>query len=265
MGLPFAGVIYGPVIDGDIVARSRVEQLRDGDFVKVSFLLGSNNDETGYYIPAGINTDQDLHQALIESIGLKFTQAAEIMSRYGYSGPDLASPEVSNAELNTTLGVLYKRANTIGTDVVFKAPTRFGAQLWQQHSSSNIYVYNANTTLSVGPNYFGASHGFELAYMFYNLNGTGWEGGEAPFLGGNPFAGRPQPYLDLAAVMSGMWVGFINNGVPYYDKQPVPEWPPYKGKDPSIMIFDAQPGYLNTRVGKEVRTAEQDFVISQLY
>ncbi|KAH7159431.1 Alpha/Beta hydrolase protein [Dactylonectria estremocensis] len=165
LSLPYASV-FGPVMDGDILVRPRVEQLRDGDFVDIPFLLGTNNDETGYYAPAGINNDLELHQGLIQA---------------------------------------------------------------------------------------------------WDLNGTGWEGHEAPFLGGNPFEGRPQPYLDLAAVMSGMWVGFINNGVPYYDKQPVPEWPPYKGEDPSIMNFDAQPEYLNTRVEKEVRAAQQDFIISQLF
>ncbi|KAM6509441.1 hypothetical protein FALCPG4_017096 [Fusarium falciforme] len=265
LSLPYAGVLYGPVIDGDILVRPHVEQLRDGDFVDVPFVLGSNNDEMAYYVPEGISNDVELHQALIQSFGLNFTQATEVMSRYLYSDPELTSPGVSNGQLNATLGLLYKRANTIATDVVFKAPTRYGAQLWQQHNSSNLYVYNANTTISVGPNYFGAAHGFELPYMFYNLNGTGWEGHEAPFLGGNPFIGRPQPYLDLAAVMSGMWVGFINNGVPYYDGQPVPEWPPYKGEDPSIMNFDAQPKYLNTKVINEARAAQQDFIISQLY
>ncbi|KAH7462825.1 hypothetical protein FOMA001_g18296 [Fusarium oxysporum f. sp. matthiolae] len=219
LSLPFAAIVYGPVVDGDIVARPRLEQLRDGSFVKVPLLLGTNNDEAGYYTPLGINTENELHEVLVtQTVGLNFTQATEIMSQYKYSDPDLVSPEVLNAELNTTVGILYKRANTILTDVVFKAPTHYGAQLWQKHSS-NIYVYNANTTISVGPNYFGSAHGFELAYMFYNVNGTGWEGGQPPFLGGNPFAGRPQSYLDLAAVMSGLWVGFMNTGIPSYSNR----------------------------------------------
>lgn len=220
MTLPVAGPVYGAVVDGDIVSRSAVEQLRDGDFVNVPYLLGSTNDENSYSVPQGINSEKDLYDTMLsEVMGLNVTQATEIMSQYLYSDPDLASSVVPNAELNATIGLLYNRAATIATDLVFKAPTRYGAQLLQKHGSSNIYLYNANTTHSVGPRYFGAAHGFDMAYTFYNLDGTGWEGGEPPFFAGNPFTGRPQPFLDLAAVMSGMWVGFINNGVPYYDKR----------------------------------------------
>ncbi|KAH7124905.1 carboxylesterase [Dactylonectria estremocensis] len=265
LSLPLAGPIYGPIVDGDIVARPCYHQLRDGDFVKVPYLLGTNNDEGGYYGPIGVNDEEGVHNALTShAIGVNFTQATAIMSHYPYSGIELDIPGLTNAELNTTIGLQFKRVNTMTTDIVFKAPSRYAAQLWQKHSP-NLYIYNANTTLPVGPNYYGSAHGYELPYMFYNLNGSGWEGNSPPFLGGNPFAGRPQPYLDLAAVMSGLWVGFMNTGVPHYENQPVPEWPVYQDSNPSIMIFDAQPGYLNTRVGKEERTEEQDFVISQLY
>ncbi|KAH6989881.1 carboxylesterase [Ilyonectria destructans] len=264
LSVPHAGVLYGPIIDGDIMVRSPVEQLRDGDVVDVPYLVGSNNDEMSYYTPV-INDELELHQSLIQTMDLNFTQAIEIISRYPYSDPELVSPEVSNARLNSTVGVLYKRANTIFTDVAFKATTRYGAQLWQQRKSSNTYIYNANTTITKGPNYFGAAHGFELPYMFYDINGTGWQGDSPPFLGGSPFEGRTQPYFDLAAVMSGMWVGFMNNGVPHYDGQPVPEWPPYKGENPMIMNFDAQTDCLNTKPVKEVRAAQQDFIVSQLY
>ncbi|UPK89480.1 hypothetical protein LCI18_000415 [Fusarium solani-melongenae] len=215
--LPLTGPPCGPVVDGDIVARPAFEQLRDGDFVKVPYLLGSNNDESGYYTPLGINREADLHNAMLSAlVGVNFTEATELISQYPYTGIDLALPGISNTELNVTVGLQFKRLLTVATDLIFKAPTRYAAKSWQQHSFSNMYVYNANTSVAVGPRYFGAAHGFEMAYTFYNLNGTGWEGDEPPFLGGSPFEGRPKPYLDLAAVMSGMWVGFMNTGVPHY-------------------------------------------------
>lgn len=95
------------------------------------------------------------------------------MTQYPYSGVDYSPPGIADAELNTTLGLQFRRLNTIATDVIFKAPTRYTAQLWQKHNFTDVFVYNANTSLSVGPRYFGAAHGFELAYTFYNLNGTG--------------------------------------------------------------------------------------------
>ncbi|KAK2468064.1 hypothetical protein H9L39_20286 [Fusarium oxysporum f. sp. albedinis] len=80
-------------------------------------------------------------------------------------------------------------ASAIFAGTLFKEPTRYGAQLWKQHGFSNIYVYEANTTLSGGPIWLGVARGFELPYMFYDLNGTGW---------------------------SGMWMSFLNSGIPYY-------------------------------------------------
>jgi hypothetical protein len=47
--------------------------------------------------------------------------------------------------------------------------------------------------------------------------------------------------------------------------EPVPQWPEYKGANSSIMIFDAQPTFLNTRLGKEPREDKRDFVISQIF
>jgi triacylglycerol lipase len=219
LSLPFAGPLYGPVVDGDIVARDPVKQLLDGAVVKVPYILGTNSDEASYYAGYGINTDQDLKEALMTNMGMNETQALALMARYPYysdAEATSACPEVSNEQLNTTLGLQFKRANTIATDIFMGAPTRFAAQLWHGQNLSKLYIYSANTTISVGGRWYGAAHGFELPYTFYNLNGTGWEGDRVPFFAGNPFMGRPQPYHDLAAVMSGMWVGFFNTGIPYY-------------------------------------------------
>jgi triacylglycerol lipase len=132
LSLPFAGPIYGPVVDGDIVARDPVKQLLDGAVVKVPYILGTNSDEASYYAGYGINTDQDLKDALMTNMGMNETQALALMARYPYysdAEATSASPEVSNEQLNTTLGLQFKRANTIATDIFMGAPTRFAAQL----------------------------------------------------------------------------------------------------------------------------------------
>jgi len=221
MSLPIP-TAYGPVVDGDIIARKASDQLRDGDFVKIPYIVGTTNDEGTYVAPLGINTEQDVWEILMSSGRVNVSLASQLMSRYSNEDVESVSPGVSNFKFNTTVGLQFKRAATILTDIVFGAPTRYAAQLCHQHSCRGIYIFNANTTISQGPNYLGASHGFELPYVFYNLDGTGWEGDEPPFSGGNPFAGRPQPYLDLAEVMSGMWIGFFNDGIPHYDNR---EWP----------------------------------------
>ncbi|KAJ0134984.1 hypothetical protein HZ326_21984 [Fusarium oxysporum f. sp. albedinis] len=42
------------------------------------------------------------------------------------------------------------------------------------------------------------------------------EVGEPPFMGGSPFSGRHNSYHDLAEIISGMWMSFLNSGIPYY-------------------------------------------------
>lgn len=220
MTIPSAAVIYGPVVDGDILTMKPAEQMRQGKIVNVPYILGTNNDEASYYTPTAINTELDLLKAVTVNFACNASQALTIMDHYAYLDSEIAVPGVQNYQLNDTVGILYKRANSIGTDLVFKASTYLTAKLWSNLSDrDNLYIYNANTTLSKGPVYYGSAHGYELAYTFYNLNGTGWEGNEPPFSGGNPFDGRPQPYIELAGAMSGMWVGFINTGKPHYDNR----------------------------------------------
>ncbi|CAH0025589.1 unnamed protein product [Clonostachys rhizophaga] len=240
--------IYGPYIDGDIVARSMANQLKDGDYVKIPIIMGTNNDESVYFVPPGLNSEADIQQFLLGSfVGLNLTQANAIQTGYKYDDPEQCLPGIHRYQLNSTVGIQLKRAVSILSDLTFIGPTHYGAQLVSKNNYKPLYVYNFNASISVGPNYYGAAHGYELAYTFYNLNGTGWEGDKPPFLGGNPFIGRSKSYLELADVMSGMWIGFFNHGVPGYKNQPVPKWPAYKGGDGPIMIFDAQPNKLNTR------------------
>lgn len=220
MKLPVPGLVWGPVIDEDIFTRPILDQLRQGDVVRVPYILGTNNDECSFVASQGFNTETDLHEAMVSSWGLNRTQADTILSHYPYTDPESVVPQVATYQLNTTIGLQYKRANTLLTDLVHKGPVRYAAQLWlglNSKSTSPLYIYNANTTVSTGGLWYGAAHGFELPYMFYNLNGTGWEGDQSsPFHGGNPFTGRPQSYIDLATVMSGMWASFVSTGVPYY-------------------------------------------------
>ncbi|KAH6661541.1 lipase 2 [Plectosphaerella plurivora] len=261
-------VAYGPVVDGDILARPAAEQLRDGSFVKVPYIMGTNNDEASIYTPLGLNTAADVFDSLVSATNnVDFTIALGLMSRYPKTDNDGVLDGVPFAHFNTTVGLQFKRFLAIMSDGVFIAPTQFSANLWQRHNNStNLYVYNANVTISQGGNWYGAGHSFDLPYVFRSLTGVGWEdNGEPPFAGGNPFAGRPQSYIDLADVMSGMWIGFFNNLVPHYANQPVPEWPAFRGEDPSLYIFDAQPDKLNTRVGKELRKEKNKWFASQLY
>lgn len=280
---------YGPVVDGDVLVRPAADQLRDGSFIKVPYIMGTNNDEASIYTPLGLNTAHDVFVALQSPpTNMDFGLAAGLVSRYLNDGTDNVIEGVGNYQLNTTIGLQFKRFLAIMTDAVFVAGTQFSADQWQKNSNeSGLYVYNANTTISQGGNWYGAGHGFELAYTYRSFTGIGWEGDEPPFAGGSPFLGRPKPYYELSDVMSTMWISFFNTLNPNYKNrksgegvscfvnhggassnactESVPEWPAFEGNDPDIMIFDAQPDKLNTRIGKEQRKDKNKWFASQLY
>ncbi|KAK5203301.1 hypothetical protein LTR41_010944 [Exophiala xenobiotica] len=251
------GTNYWPVIDGEIVARVSLSQLLEGAFFKIPYVLGTNNDEGAYFIDFGINNDADLAESLASPV-LNDASIPQLMASYPLVDPDSAIQGLKNSELNDTIVLQWKRAATLSTDIDMEAPTRKSAQIWMDKTSEGapIYISNANTTNAIADQYLGA-----IPYMFYSLNGSGCEGDLPPFVGGNPFLDRPQSYLDMAAVMSGFWVGYFNGGVPQY-KNP---WPAYNATTDKIMILDAQPTHLNVRVGTDERVARLDLVNSILY
>lgn len=216
--IPAAGSAYGPVPDGDFMVGSSAQQLRDGNFPAIRYLIGSCNDEASLFVPLGINSDADLHAALSgTSLGLNFTTATEIMTAYGRLDDDLCLQGIPNYQLNTTVGYQFRRLVTIMTDAIFKAGTHFTADQWVAHGKSDVYVYNAHVPFSTVPQWVG--HGFDLAYMFNNVNGSGWEGENPPWEGPNPLEGLPESSLDLARDMTAKWVAFVATGVPTYSER----------------------------------------------
>jgi carboxylesterase type B len=64
-----AGTGLGPwvsVIDGDFLQDSQSTQIKDGRFVKVPTLYGTNTDEGTAIGPSGINTDAEFRAAIAE-------------------------------------------------------------------------------------------------------------------------------------------------------------------------------------------------------
>ncbi|KAH6628991.1 Alpha/Beta hydrolase protein [Boeremia exigua] len=264
--IPSAGSLYGPVPDGDFMTGSSAQQLKEGNFPAIRYLIGSCTDEASLFVDTGINSDSELHDTLSGIyMGLNFTSATTLMSAYSSNDNDLGHQGLSNTHLNATVGYQYRRLSTIMTDAIWKAGVHFTAEQWNVHNKSEVFVYNAEVPFSTVPQWVGASHGFDLAYMFNNVNGSGWEGTHPPWEGPNPLEGLGQPSLDLARDMSAMWVGFINSGVPKYDQQTSPEWPAYRESDQQIYYFAAGPTGLNNTVGKEQRVSNLKLMASLVY
>jgi triacylglycerol lipase len=89
------------------------------------------------------------------------------------------------------------------------APRRLTTQMWATHNATS-YSYVFNVLVNGVGAWTGATHFQEVAFVFDNTRGLGYENAVAQ----NPFAGEPGTFGELARRMSRMWVGFVVAGNP---------------------------------------------------
>lgn len=211
-------IYFGPLVDGDIVARSSLDQLQDGSFIKVPYILGDNSDEGTDFIPFGLNTDDDVSNFFA---GFDFDNATLSSLLHLYpDDPSSNLPISSPSNFNSTIGAQFKRAATLISDLTFKAPRRLAATAWLQHTTPNdsapLYSYRFNTIPNGIPDYFAVTHFQEVSFVFHNVEGQGFPDEAPPYFGADPFGGKPQAYVDLADEMSRRWASFIHDRDPNF-------------------------------------------------
>jgi carboxylesterase type B len=207
--------------------------MKDGDFVKVPFLIGCNSDEGTAFLPGVINDDQDLIDYILTQ-GPDNATAAALLELYP-DIPAIGIPDSVTGRPNSTVyGVQYKRGAAYNGDYYFIAGRRFTASAWTLQNVTS-YSYRFNTAHYDGEaDYVSVTHGSELAFVFDSVNGKGY----TP----NPFADMPPSYYELAKLMSKMWVSFVHDLDPNgHGVNGVPTWPTYVAEDGygKNIVFDA--------------------------
>ncbi|EGZ15181.1 hypothetical protein PHYSODRAFT_260015 [Phytophthora sojae] len=131
-------------------------------------------------------------------------------------------------------GVMYKRAAAYGGDVIMHAPRRYLSEIWAANDvPSYSYVFDV---LTAGNNeYIGATHFTEVAFVFYNLLGDGYNNSVAT----DPFLDKPDSYKQLTKVMTRMWASFIVHENPNENGVTALEWPEYTSDNAQNIVFDA--------------------------
>ncbi|PPJ55529.1 hypothetical protein CBER1_05378 [Cercospora berteroae] len=234
---------WSPVVDGDFIQRWASIQLKEGNFVKVPIIDGANTDEGTSFGPGGIDTDEEFAAYITNSsqlTNLPTALASRALEAYP-NEPAYFIPPVEEVPLNYTYppenGAQYRRANAYAGDVAFHANRRGAMEAWATNNVS-AYSYRFNTLPTGVPWYAGVVHFQEVAFVFDNTQGLGYDAEHGTV---NPFQNKSQSYYDLADYMSKSWVSFIHDLDPNYEAKPAsaPAWPQYSLDQPENIVWDA--------------------------
>ncbi|KAM5345810.1 hypothetical protein ACJ41O_011671 [Fusarium nematophilum] len=265
-----------PQIDGDLIARHTLEQISDGHFVHVPVIIGANSDEGTAFGARGINNSEQFLANLVQN-RVPVTVAEKLVSIYAQ---DSADQVLENLPPETVFpdafGLQFRRVSTYAGDQIFIAHRRASCEAWAR-SGTRAFCYRFNAVpMNHGDRraWMGATHFVEVAFVFLNLEGHGYDDYDPP----QPvFDGLSESYKDLARLISGDWVAFTNHGDPNRWagredmaatlKVAVPAWPRYQvaknnkhGPPPRVYVYE---GNVTSHVERDnYRKAGMDLITS---
>ncbi|CAK7221283.1 hypothetical protein SBRCBS47491_004475 [Sporothrix bragantina] len=228
---------YMFAVDGDFIPAPNSELLQTGRFARgVPYLIGTNFDEGTTVGPKGVNSTADLNAYLVKEM-LTIDNASLAILDYLYPDiPAIGIPSTYEGRppASSSVGSQYKRAATVGGNVIMDAPTRL-TTLSMASFNETVYRYHFNVVPNGYTNLQGSTHASEVALTFYDLDGSGYS---VPPIGGP----RRDDLLNMANIMTAMWIGFVYSGDPntlVHSISPygVPHWPAYTLPDPQNYVF----------------------------
>ncbi|TXB99939.1 hypothetical protein FocTR4_00013983 [Fusarium oxysporum f. sp. cubense] len=237
------GQSWAPVLDGDFFADYTTNQLASGRFLKIPILIGANTDEGTSFGFRRVDDDDDLRagiKVMMIPYGVEKTTGKirdglvdELLERYPNNQsigipsletwPHVIQPGDGYAE---EFGLQYRRDNAIFGDYVMQYQRRRANKAWAKHGVPS-YVYRFNIRPNGQPPEAGVGHFQEVAFVFHNTNGDGYEP--------NPFGGNgtyPADAKAMSKTISTAWINFINDLDPNGDSGPElfngNKWPTYE-------------------------------------
>ena len=136
---------YMFAVDGGFIPEPNSVLLQAGKFARVPYLIGTNFDEGTTVGPKGVNTTADLNKYLVNE-GLTIENATLSMIDYLYPGiPEIGIPPTyyGRPPASSAVSAQYKRACTVGTDIIMHVPTRL-TTLSMASFNSTVYRYHYN-------------------------------------------------------------------------------------------------------------------------
>ncbi|KAL4150163.1 hypothetical protein PRNP1_009569 [Phytophthora ramorum] len=224
---------FSPVIDGDYIQDTGAALLSNNKFVHVPILHGANHDEGSAFGTWGINST-DEYLEYLELLG-NTAEEAETLAAVYPDIPEIGIPGTLHGRppVDSLAGSQFKRVCAYAGDAYMHAPRRYTAETWAANNITS-YSYVFNVLVNGLSQYVGATHFQEIAFVFYNLDGNGYENAVSV----NPFLNEPETFSQLARVMTRMWTSFIVDQTPNNNGVTTLEWPEYTSDDPQNIVFD---------------------------
>ncbi|KAM0415935.1 hypothetical protein ACHAPT_013088 [Fusarium lateritium] len=251
---------WPPVLDDDFLADYPANQVANGDIPKIPLLVGANSDEGTAFGSGkgpnggGVNTDDEMRAAIAAIIPADAKEHSgksvdklvdELMKAYpndqSVGIPSLDTWPVVIEPADTwakAFGAQYRRTGALFGDFSMQYQRRRANKAWAKHGLPS-YAYRFNVTVNGLPPFTGATHFQEVAFVFANINGNGYET--------NPFGGNgtyPQKAKALAETISSAWINFFTgldpNGKDGIDVSGGQGWPAFDlsdGPDGKGIVF----------------------------
>ncbi|CAG7943335.1 unnamed protein product [Penicillium salamii] len=229
-----SGYNFWPIVDGDFIQNWGSIQLDEHAFVKVPIIAGTNTDEGTAFGPTGINTTDQWYEYLTDGdFGFQTpTSVAKRILELYPDDPSQGIPEYLGDQRVPSKGYQWRRTSAFAGDHKMHALRRRQCEAWAE-TSTPAYCYRFNVHSADVPLESGATHFEEVAFVFHNIIGQGYHYGK-------PFAGVPQSYIDLSAMMTNMWASFIHDLDPNPDTlNKTVSWDSYSNEKPTDLLFDA--------------------------
>ncbi|RMZ09478.1 hypothetical protein D0862_03583 [Hortaea werneckii] len=246
------GGSYLPVIDGDFIMDYAYNQIEQGRFVKRPLLIGNNRNEgTSFIVQSGVEGADSTGDIL--SIVRSFDQGAPGVSNdtldvvseaYATSLTDqqvLDGLGTVSPDPGVGYGPFFGRAAIYVGDFFFNAARRFTCERWFEEGAPAYSYHFYAVPNGVNETIFGATHFQEVAFVFRNYLGVGYENvlntTGLPLVSNDAMMQRE--YHDLSSLMSRMWVSFVSTLTPN-DNRVVgfdTVWPSYSNATPVNMAF----------------------------
>ncbi|KAF3393217.1 Lipase 1 [Talaromyces pinophilus] len=233
----------GVVIDGDILTESATTLTKNGNFVRVPLLIGTNFDEGTSFGIRGINTTEEFKESLLYNAPSLTEEVIDKIAELYPDDPNLGIPSTLKGRPppGSPYGTQWKRSAAYGGDLTMQTGRRITTEAWARYGVS-AYSYHFDVLVNGVSEYIGSTHFQEVAFVFDNTAGQGYENAVAV----DPFANEPATFDELASIMSTAWISFVHdldpNSNAFSNKKGINkeglQWPVYGQKNPSNIAFN---------------------------